>query len=65
VSKKPLYSSSQPRTPEDHLIIEQFRVQREITDKNNLSDEADEETRRRVSYTKEQKLGAISYCGTY
>lgn len=59
-----IQSSSQHRMlDEKNAIIEQFRLHRESCDLLSIDDvESNEKkTRRRISYTKEQKLEAISY----
>ena len=67
VNKKSYSQSSQPRMPAGPAIIEQFRLHRQREGKSsdmNEEDEDEEDMRRRNSYTKEQKLGAISYATT-
>ena len=51
----------------DSDIVEQFRVHRDRHDKSDVGIENEEDSeapRRRISYTKEQKLRAISYATT-
>jgi hypothetical protein len=56
------FQFSQSHFLEDRSIVEQFRVHREINDKDNPFNETNEKgTRRRISYIREQKLRAISY----
>lgn len=69
VDKNSYSQSSQPRMPAGLSVIEQFRVHRdrETTASSNVSGENDEDIeniRRRISYTKEHKLGAIRYAST-
>jgi hypothetical protein len=54
----------QSRMPESHSIIEQFRIYRESHSLINLEAEMNEDeknSRRRISYTRKQKLETISY----
>lgn len=66
VNKNPHSQPSQSSMP-GSAIIEQFQVHRDGQDQSDVGIENEEETeviRRRISYTKEQKLRAISYATT-
>ena len=69
--KKAFMQSSMPSMPgcsnDNASIIKHFRLHREVADHPTLRDISDDEhdaPRHRVSYTREQKLAAISYAQT-
>ena len=72
VNRNASTQSSRPQMPGlSDSIVDQFRLQRQrqADDSSDLMNQVNEEkdkeeTRRRISYTKEQKLGAISYATT-